>query len=110
MTYGTRLLHLRQKSGLTQTQMAENLNIAVSTYNSWEADKSCYRIDMADKLAELFGIDPGDLLKHTTSNPAPPSPPVVAQLYAVIDSQKKTILLQEAEIERLHHENRRLQG
>lgn len=113
MTYGTRLLHFRQKNGLTQTQIAEKLNIAVSTYNCWESDRSLYKIEMLPRLADIFHISPLDLIPEKTTitithdNP-PGLPPLTIEAHLLynelIQSLKQVSSLKDAEIERLRQQ------
>ncbi|OIN57705.1 helix-turn-helix domain-containing protein [Arsenicibacter rosenii] len=115
MTYGTRLLHFRQKSGFTQTQIAEKLNIAVSTYNAWEADRSHYKIEMLLRLADLFQVSPLDLIPEKAAvmpnhdSPTDLSPLTIEAhlLYTeLVQSLKQVSFLKDAEIERLRQQIR----
>ena len=52
----------RVNAGFTQTEVAERLKISKSTLISYEKYKSVPDIDMAQKLAELYGMSVDNII------------------------------------------------
>ena len=52
----------RVNAGLTQTEVAEKLKISRNTLISYEKYKSIPDIDMAQKLAELYGMSVDNII------------------------------------------------
>ena len=65
-----RLRGLREDRDLTQTDMAEILNIAQSTYSDYELEKVNIPINSLRKLAEFFNTSI-DYILEVTDEPAP---------------------------------------
>jgi transcriptional regulator with XRE-family HTH domain len=63
MTLGKKLKELRTKAGLTQNQMADNLGIQRSRYNSWEQDIAKPRFEMLSALCDVFKVDINELIE-----------------------------------------------
>lgn len=61
-----RLKELREKSGLTQKQVAERLNISQSAYAQWETGKLNPKKETIQKFADLFNVS-YDYLWYGTS-------------------------------------------
>lgn len=61
-TYGTILIQLRNKSKLSQQEVADFIGVSRSTYVSWESDQSSYKVEYITKLADVFNVSPADLL------------------------------------------------
>lgn len=60
----------RKEKGLTQEQMAANLEIAVSTYNQYENGARSVPRETAEAAAKLLGVSIDDIFlptKFTTS-------------------------------------------
>ena len=70
MTVLDRLRGLREDRDLTQTDMAEILNIAQSTYSDYELEKVNIPINSLRKLAEFFNTSI-DYILEVTDEPAP---------------------------------------
>jgi transcriptional regulator with XRE-family HTH domain len=66
LTYGTKLRQFREKSRLSQQEVAENLGIGQSTYSQWESDQSTFKVEFLPKLAHLFGVEPVELIPEGT--------------------------------------------
>ena len=60
--FGDRLQRLRQRAGLSQTQLAEKADIPIGTIRTWEQRKRVPLITVAAKLIEALGCSPGELL------------------------------------------------
>src|SRR5579883_615608 len=51
----------RRKHGLTQEQLAADLNIEPRTLRSWESERPTHNINELYRIADLLGIQPEDL-------------------------------------------------
>ncbi|GEM_PF-806452 len=56
------LRQLREASGLTQFQVAQQLEVTITTVSSWEREASEPSGRHLQKLARLYGISPFDIL------------------------------------------------
>lgn len=61
-TFGCRLKKLRVSKGLTQTKLAERMNVNPVTVCHWERSKQEPCIEDLKRLCELFGITGSELL------------------------------------------------
>lgn len=61
-----KIIGYRKMNNLTQKQVALSLNLSNTAYSSKELGKVDFTSAEVGKLANLFGIDPGDL--YNTSN------------------------------------------
>lgn len=52
---GQRLMALRERAGLTQIDVAQQLHVRQATVSAWETGESEPRIFDAQKLCELYG-------------------------------------------------------
>ncbi|MDR2292415.1 MAG: helix-turn-helix domain-containing protein [Prevotellaceae bacterium] len=59
---GTKLLNLRRQHKLSQTEIADILDISQNAYNKWEADKCKPSADNLLKLSQYYKIDIAELL------------------------------------------------
>ena len=57
-----RIRQLRIERGLTQTQLAERLNVTRQTVSSWERDMSHPDINTLQEMASIFGISIEELI------------------------------------------------
>lgn len=55
-TIGTRIIELRQKTGMTQAELARRMHLTRSSVNSWEQDLTCPSIDSLCSLAQIFHV------------------------------------------------------
>ncbi len=67
MTLGKKLINLRGKRNLSQSEIAEFLDVSQSTYHKWESDKSKPSIDNLIKISEFHEIDISDLLSDLSN-------------------------------------------
>lgn len=84
-----RIAELRNRKHLTQQAMAERLQIAIRTYQSWEAQKDPVMPDWPnlEKLALFHGVRPEDIIGETEDL----SLEVVSQLDRIEASQTKIL-------------------
>lgn len=59
---GEKLLKLRKKFGYSQQELADKLSVTRQTISNWECGQGAPTIDMAMKLAAIFGISLDDLV------------------------------------------------
>lgn len=62
---GNRIKEFRTKSGFTQTNIAEFLEVDQSFISKVEKGERTLTADMVEKLSVLFGIQPKDLIDGT---------------------------------------------
>ena len=62
MTMGKRIMTLRKQRGLTQEQLADQLNVSPQAVSKWENDISCPDISLVPKLAGILGVSSDVLL------------------------------------------------
>lgn len=53
---GERLKKLRKKANITQTELADKLNVHVQTVSRWERNSSAPDMAMYGILAQLLGV------------------------------------------------------
>lgn len=59
---GTFLTDLRKEKGLTQQEVADNLNVSNKTISKWERDEGYPEITMLTEIAKYYGITTDELL------------------------------------------------
>lgn len=62
MSVGERIAKLRERRGLSQAQLAKELNVATSTLGMWETGKRGLKDDTLKMIAEFFGVSSDYLL------------------------------------------------
>ena len=62
MSIGEKLLELRKKKGLSQEEVAYQLNVTRQTISKWETDQSTPDFDKIAPLCELYEISADELL------------------------------------------------
>ena len=60
---GSFIAALRKEKGLTQKQLAEQLNVSDKTVSHWECDETSPDISLLSTLAETLGVTVDELLK-----------------------------------------------
>lgn len=63
MEIGKKLKNARMKSGFTQENVAEKINVSRQTISNWENEKSYPDIISVIELSDLYSISLDDLLK-----------------------------------------------
>lgn len=59
---GKRLKKLRTASGMTQSELADKLNLTYQTIGNWEQNASMPSIDFLIELTKIFGVTSDYLL------------------------------------------------
>lgn len=65
MTFGSKLVKLREEKGLSQEQMAELLDVSRQSISKWESDKSFPEIKRILFISEYFEVSLDYLFKDT---------------------------------------------
>ena len=63
---GAVIKELREKSKLTQAELAEKLNVSDKTISKWETGKGYPDISLLEPIAEVFGISITELISGNT--------------------------------------------
>lgn len=61
MSYKLMLKEIRKNKGLSQEDMADKLNMSLSTYRTWEQGVSRISLENAFKICNILGCSPNDL-------------------------------------------------
>lgn len=68
MLIGEKIAYLRERRGLSQAQLAQELKIATSTLGMWETGKRGLKDETIKMLAEFFGVSSDYLLDIESSD------------------------------------------
>ena len=69
MTTGEKIKQLRKKNGLTQEQLAELVDVAVTSVRRWEWGENTPTVKFIQKLAGVLNTTPEYLLEDEDKNP-----------------------------------------
>ena len=61
-SFGETIAYLRKKKGLTQSELAEKMNVTDKAVSKWERDLSCPDVNTISKLAEVLDVSVEELL------------------------------------------------
>ena len=61
---GTRIAYHRRRSGLTQKEIADRLDVSIQAASKWENGISCPDILLLPRLADLFEVTIDDLFEN----------------------------------------------
>lgn len=64
MTLGEKIQKLRKSCGLSQLQLAEQLDVSRQSVSKWELNESVPDINKIVRLSELFSVSVDELLKE----------------------------------------------
>lgn len=70
-TLGSYIRSLRTQNHMTQSQLAEKLNVTDKAVSKWERDLSYPDIALFPKLADILGVDVNDLLNECVDDGQP---------------------------------------
>ena len=62
MGFGTRIRTLRDQLGMTQEELARQLNVSRPAVGTWEQGRAKPRLDKLQQLADLFGVRVSELM------------------------------------------------
>lgn len=68
---GELICSLRKEKGMTQRELAEQMNVTDKAVSKWERDLSCPDINSIPRLAEVLGVSVEELL-HTAKKEKKP--------------------------------------
>ncbi len=70
-TFGNYILELRTRSGMSQSELAEQLGVTNKAVSKWELGKAKPGVDKIRKLAALFQVSVEELLKNLEGQTSP---------------------------------------
>ena len=71
MDFSSRVRSLRDRSGITQAELAEKLGLTNRAVGAWESGRSRPRLDKMQQLADLFGVTVSELMGEEVPEGAP---------------------------------------
>ena len=74
MTFHEKLQSIRKNAGMTQTELAEKLNVSRQAVSRWEMGSAMPDIENLIAISELFGVALDDLLKADRISANEPEP------------------------------------
>ena len=107
MSYGEKITFLRKRSGMTQTELGEKLNITYQAVSKWERDESDPDFSTMSKIARIFNVplsffeDEADSEEAAGTNTASE---LDAETLRQILEEHDTALRERAERERIERE------
>lgn len=69
MIFADKLIALRKKHGITQEELAEQMNVSRQSVSKWESAQSVPDLDKMLRLSNLFGVTTDYLLKDELESP-----------------------------------------
>lgn len=69
MIFADKLIRLRRKSGWSQEELAEQMNVSRQSVSKWEGAQSVPDLEKIVRLSELFGVSTDYLLKDQIEEP-----------------------------------------
>lgn len=60
---GTRIAELRKRRGITQEELAVQMDVSAQAVSKWENDISCPDVQVLPNLADFFGVTVDELLR-----------------------------------------------
>lgn len=69
MIFADKLIQLRKKSGWSQEELAEQLNVTRQSVSKWEGAQAVPDLEKLLRLSELFGVSTDYLLKDSIEEP-----------------------------------------
>ena len=83
-----RINELRKSNGFSQQKLAEILNVHQTAISQWETGRTTPDIELASKMAQIFGVSLEYLLGKDETYSAPPAPR--SELYDLIDQMDES--------------------
>ena len=75
MTLGQKIQQLRKAGGISQEQLAEQLNVSRQAVSKWELDDAVPELSKVIMLSDLFAISTDELLRDTPRSTGPSHEP-----------------------------------
>lgn len=94
MKLGETICRLRKQSGMSQSELAEKLNVSRQSVSKWETDAAVPDLDKLVKMAEIFEVSLDGLVKGETEEKKEKEvPPIPASRPERTKAQKAGIVL-----------------
>ncbi len=71
MILADKIIELRKKAGMSQDELAEQMNVSRQSVSKWEGAQSIPDLSKILKMSEIFGVSTDYLLKDDFEKPAP---------------------------------------
>lgn len=71
---GNKITYYRKKLGITQEQLAQQLDVTNQAVSKWETDQCCPDTLLLPKLADIFGVSIDELFGREAPAPETPAP------------------------------------
>ena len=84
MALGRNILELRKKSGLSQEQLGEKINVTRQTISNWELEETAPNPEQLKLLSKALNVSVDDLIDNDTKN-------VVLSNVKITEKQTRTI-------------------
>lgn len=110
MKLGVLLRKFRAQKKMSQSDLAEQVQVSQSTYSAWESDRTLPNARALSRLAAVLNVDLNALLPANQPESTPPDPTAPVLYEALITAQKQTISIQQQQIDALKAEIQRLQA
>jgi transcriptional regulator with XRE-family HTH domain len=65
--FGNKIKELREKQGMTQSELAKRLNISDKTISSWENGTRLPRMGLVESISKILNVSKSDLFDNKKS-------------------------------------------
>lgn len=89
---GNRLLALRKRKGLTQTELAYIAGISDRTYADIERGSTNMRIETALRICQALSVTPDEIFTETPDTPLAAQEEILSRLEQCTDKERGTVL------------------
>lgn len=90
------LMYYVERSGKTQKEICEIIDVKTTTFNDWIKAKKYPRIDKIEMLANYFGIQKSDLIENKMSEQKEKDNDTLASIIVRMRTDKKFAVVVEA--------------
>lgn len=92
------LRRLRDKYGLSQEALADKIGVSQSMIRHYEAGRNYPRVDKLEKLAEVFGVEPHELLTEERRDTLKYDEVVLLANYRKLNPEGRAVLAKQAAV------------
>lgn len=75
MSFGTQLQALRRRRGITQEELAQQLNVSRQAVSKWESSRGYPEMDKVIYICNCYGVTMDELFADEVAQPETPAPP-----------------------------------
>ncbi len=75
MSFGTRLQELRRRRGITQEELAQQLNVSRQAVSKWESSRGYPEMDKVIYICNCYGVTMDELFSDEVAQPEMPATP-----------------------------------